>query len=65
MTGRPPRRITPWKRPAPWTAHGAVHRALENAQHAFSTRSHRASCCHTKGATGPESESVTCVVRRS
>lgn len=32
MTGRPPRRVTLWKRPAPWTAHGAVHRALANAQ---------------------------------
>jgi hypothetical protein len=40
MTGRP-RRPTLWKRPAPWTAQNAAHRPLENAQNAFSTRSHK------------------------
>lgn len=41
MTGRPPRRPTLWKRPAPWTAQNAAHRALGNAQTAFPTRSHK------------------------
>jgi|APIni6443716594_1056825.scaffolds.fasta_scaffold3292714_1 hypothetical protein len=41
MTGRPPRRPTLWKRPAPWTAQNAAHRALGNAQNAFPTRSHK------------------------
>ncbi len=40
MTGRP-RRPTLWKRSAPRTAQNAAHRALENAQSAFPTRSHK------------------------
>jgi hypothetical protein len=41
MTGRPSRRQTLWKRPAPRTAQHAAHRALGNAQDAFPTRSHK------------------------
>jgi hypothetical protein len=41
MTGRPSRRQTLWKRPAPRTAQNAAHRALGNAQNAFPTRSHK------------------------
>jgi hypothetical protein len=65
MTGRPARRVTLWKRPAPWTAQTAAHRALENAQDAFSTRSHRASSCQSRGEPGPEPEAIACVVRTS
>ena len=56
MTGRPVRRRTLWKRPAPWAAQTAAHRALENAQNAFPTRSHRASSCleKTTGESDPE-----------
>jgi len=65
MRGRPSLPLTLWKRPAPWTAQNAAHRALENAQHAFSTRSHRASSSQARQETGPEPEAVTCVGRRS
>jgi hypothetical protein len=51
MTGRPARRPTLWKRPAPWTAQHAAHRALGNAQTALPTRSHKGIIL--SGRTGP------------